>query len=110
MPPCAPSSKIRTSNSWWRTLRYLDRTFNLVDYLQSRDRIHRLSQTRNCEIVLLLAKDSIDEFVDFCLEQKTRLARFVQQDADDILPADAALEKPDILRALLWPEEEPQEQ
>ena len=36
--------------------------------------IHRISQTVDCEIVLLLAKDSIDEFVDFCLEQKTRLA------------------------------------
>jgi SNF2 family DNA or RNA helicase len=84
---------------------YLDRTFNLVDYLQSQDRIHRLSQTSDCQIVLLLAKDSIDEFVDFCLEQKTRLARFVQQDVNDILPADAALEKPDILRALLWPED-----
>jgi SNF2 family DNA or RNA helicase len=83
---------------------YLDRTFNLVDYLQSQDRIHRISQTSECEIMLLLAKDSIDEFVDFCLEQKTRLARFVQQDVDDIQPADAALEKPDILRALLWPE------
>ena len=83
---------------------YLDRTFNLVDYLQSQDRIHRISQTSECEIVLLLAKNSIDEFVDFCLEQKTRLARFVQQDAEEILPADAALEKPDILRALLWPE------
>ena len=83
---------------------YLDRTFNLVDYLQSQDRIHRISQTSDCEIVLLLAKDSIDEFVDFCLEQKARLARFVQQDVDGILPADAALEKPDILRALLWPE------
>jgi len=84
---------------------YLDRTFNLVDYLQSQDRIHRISQTSDCEIMLLLAKDSIDEFVDFCLEQKTRLARFVQQDVDGILPADAALEKPDILRALLWPED-----
>ncbi|MCK1539820.1 MULTISPECIES: DEAD/DEAH box helicase [unclassified Bradyrhizobium] len=83
---------------------YLDRTFNLVDYLQSQDRIHRISQGTDCRIVLLLAKDSIDEFVDFCLEQKARLARFVQQDVDSVLPADAALEKPDILRALLWPE------
>jgi hypothetical protein len=31
---------------------YLDRTFNLVDYLQSQDRIHRISQTRPCDIVL----------------------------------------------------------
>jgi SNF2 family DNA or RNA helicase len=84
---------------------YLDRTFNLVDYLQSQDRIHRISQTSDCEIILLLAKGSIDEFIDFCLEQKTRLARFVQQDVEGILPADAALEKPDILRALLWPKD-----
>src|SRR5262249_13561802 len=41
---------------------YLDRTFNLVDYLQSQDRIHRISQTSDCEIMLLLARDSIDEF------------------------------------------------
>jgi SNF2 family DNA or RNA helicase len=85
---------------------YLDRTFNLVDYLQSQDRIHRISQTRECEIILLLAKDSVDEFVDFCLEQKTRVARFVQQDVDTVQPSDLALEKPEILRALLWPKGE----
>ncbi len=84
---------------------YLDRTFNLVDYLQSQDRIHRISQTSECEIVLLLVKDSIDEFVDFCLEQKNRLAKFVQRDVETVSQADLALEKPDILRALLWPEE-----
>jgi SWI/SNF-related matrix-associated actin-dependent regulator 1 of chromatin subfamily A len=85
---------------------YLDRTFNLVDYLQSQDRIHRISQTSECEIVLLLAKDSVDEFIDFCLEQKTRLAKFVQQDVDTVEETDLALEKPEILRALLWPEDD----
>lgn len=29
---------------------YLDRNFNLVDYLQSQDRIHRISQTKECRI------------------------------------------------------------
>jgi len=82
---------------------YLDRTFNLVDYLQSQDRIHRISQTKPCEIVLLIAKDTVDEFIDFSLEQKHRLARFAQKDVDIVTAQDLALEKPDILRALLAP-------
>lgn len=82
---------------------YLDRTFNLVDYLQSQDRIHRISQTKPCEIVLLIAKDTVDEFIDFSLEQKHRLARFAQKDVDQVSAQDLALQKPDILRALLAP-------
>lgn len=82
---------------------YLDRTFNLVDFLQSQDRIHRLSQIKPCEIVLLTAQDSIDEFVDFSLNQKHRLARYAQRDSDDINSADLALQKPDLLRALIEP-------
>jgi SNF2 family DNA or RNA helicase len=85
---------------------YVDRTFNLVDYLQSQDRIHRISQVSDCQIILLLAENSIDEFVDFCLEQKTRLAQFVQQDVAGVEEADLMMEKPDILRALLLPEED----
>lgn len=80
---------------------YLDRTFNLVDYLQSQDRIHRISQTRACDIVLLLAKSTVDEFIDFSLEQKHRLAKFAQCDTDSISVEDLALEKPEVLRALL---------
>jgi SNF2 family DNA or RNA helicase len=82
---------------------YLDRTFNLVDYLQSQDRIHRISQTKACEVMLLIAKDTVDEFIDFSLEQKHRLARFAQKDAAQISAQDLALEKPAILRALLAP-------
>jgi SWI/SNF-related matrix-associated actin-dependent regulator of chromatin subfamily A-like protein 1 len=80
---------------------YLDRTFNLVDYLQSQDRIHRISQTKQCEILLLIAQNTVDEFIDFSLEQKHRLARFAQNDTDRITRADLALEKPEVLRALL---------
>ncbi len=82
---------------------YLDRTFNLVDFLQSQDRIHRLTQERACEIVVLVAEDTIDEFIDFSLAQKHRLARYTQTDTDAISVADLALRKPDILRALLSP-------
>ena len=84
---------------------YIDRTFNLVDFLQSQDRIHRISQARPCEIVLLIAQSSIDEFVDFSLEQKHRLARFAQRDSDAIAPEDLALSKPDVVRALLSPDD-----
>ena len=38
---------------------YLDRTFNLVDFLQSQDRIHRMSQLNPCEIVLLIAENTM---------------------------------------------------
>ena len=82
---------------------YLDRTFNLVDYLQSQDRIHRISQTRPCEIILLIARKTVDEFIDFSLEQKHRLARFAQSDTNAITVQDLALEKPEVLRALLAP-------
>jgi SNF2 family DNA or RNA helicase len=83
---------------------YLDRTFNLVDYLQSQDRIHRISQTKPCEVILLVVENSIDEFVDFSLEQKSRLAKFVQMDSGSVSSSDTALEKPAVLRALLAPE------
>ena len=86
-----------------RTAVYLDRTFNLVDFLQSQDRIHRLSQKHPCEIVLLLAENTIDEFIDFSLAQKHRLARYAQGDTDAIELEDLMLQKPDILRALLGP-------
>src|SRR5437660_12865321 len=47
---------------------YVDRTFNLVDYVQSQDRIHRISHTRECEILLLLAENTLEEFMDSCFE------------------------------------------
>lgn len=86
-----------------RTAVYLDRTFNLVDFLQSQDRIHRISQTAPCDIMLLIARNTVDEYIDFALEQKQRLAKFTQGDVDEITEPDLALEKPDLLRALLMP-------
>src|SRR5262249_3262868 len=80
---------------------YLDRTFNLVDYVQSQDRIHRISQTQSCEIYLLIAEKTVDEFIEFTLAQKHRLARYVQRDTPSVSTADLALRKPDLLRALL---------
>lgn len=80
---------------------YLDRTFNLVDYLQSQDRIHRISQTRDCEIVLLIAQNTVDEFIDFTLEQKHRVAQFAQSDSEGLSAEDAMMIKPEDLRKLI---------
>ena len=82
---------------------YLDRTFNLVDYLQSQDRIHRISQVQQCEIILLIGRETVDEFIDFTLEQKHRLARFAQADTSEINDDDLQLRRPDVLRALIGP-------
>ncbi len=59
---------------------YLDRNFNLVDYLQSQDRIHRISQTKECTIFKILAKDTIDEYIDRVIEVKKDVAGFIQGD------------------------------
>lgn len=60
---------------------YLDRNFNLVDYLQSQDRIHRISQTKECKIYKLIAKDTIDEYIDDVIYKKNQLAGYIQGDA-----------------------------
>lgn len=80
---------------------YLDRTFNLVDYLQSQDRIHRISQSRDCEIVLLIASDTVDELIDFTLEQKSRVGQFAMLDSDFLSIEDAMMLKPEELRRLI---------
>lgn len=84
-----------------RTAIYLDRSFNLVDYLQSQDRIHRIGQTKECEIILLISPGSIDEYLDFTIEQKTRVAHFVQGDRPGLADEDLAFKKPAVLAALL---------
>ncbi|WP_256622203.1 DEAD/DEAH box helicase [Methanolobus chelungpuianus] len=63
---------------------YLDRNFNLVDYLQSQDRIHRISQVKACKIIKLLAKDTIDEYIDEILYKKQKIAQFLQGDTKDL--------------------------
>lgn len=63
---------------------YLDRNFNLLDYLQSQDRIHRISQTKKCRIYKLIAKNTIDEYIDEIIYKKHKLAEYVQGDIDNI--------------------------
>ncbi len=63
---------------------YLDRNFNLVDYLQSQDRIHRISQNKECYIYKLIAKDTIDEYIEAITIRKHDLAKYIQGDIKNI--------------------------
>lgn len=59
---------------------FYDRGFNLDDYLQAQDRIHRISQTKECNIYNLMINDSIDIWVDRLLKAKQRAAYLAQGD------------------------------
>lgn len=59
---------------------FYDRGFSLDDYLQAQDRIHRISQTQECTVFNLIAKDSIDEWVDGLLNAKYQASQLAQGD------------------------------
>ena len=59
---------------------FYDRGFSLDDYLQAQDRIHRISQTEGCFVHNLIAKDTIDEWVDTLLNAKYQAAQLTQGD------------------------------
>lgn len=59
---------------------FYDRSFSLDDYIQAQDRIHRISQTEPCEVHNLMARGSIDEWVDLLLGAKYCAAQFAQGD------------------------------
>lgn len=54
---------------------FFDRSFSLDDYLQAQDRIHRISQTKDCSIYNLIMRDTIDEWVDELLGAKHMAAK-----------------------------------
>ena len=83
---------------------FFDRGFGLDDYLQAHDRIHRISQTRDCFIHNLIANNTIDEWVDVLLTAKYRAAQLAQGDIDpatfhDTFRADIS----EVLRGVLSP-------
>lgn len=59
---------------------FFDRGFSLDDYLQSQDRIHRVSQTKTCYVYNLIMEDSVDEWVNALLEAKRSAAQLAQGD------------------------------
>jgi len=79
---------------------YLDRNFILADYLQSQDRIHRITQNRPCNIIKILAKDTIDEYIDEILYKKHIIAQFIQGDISIIKDEKEYLDREDLLRIM----------
>jgi len=59
---------------------FFDRGFSLDDYLQAQDRIHRISQERECSVHNLMVEESIDEWVDVLLNAKHQAAQLTQGD------------------------------
>ncbi len=79
---------------------YLDRSFNLVDYIQSQDRIHRISQTKDCIILNVLANDTIDLYIDEIIFKKQNIAKFLQGDSNQIMPNKDFLTKKELIQIL----------
>lgn len=61
---------------------FYDRGFNLDDYLQAQDRIHRISQTKECHIYNLIMQNSIDVWISKLLSAKRNAALLGQGDID----------------------------
>lgn len=79
---------------------YLDRNFNLTDYLQSQDRIHRISQTKPCNITKIIAEDTIDEYIDEILYKKHKIAQYLQSDIKEIKEEKDYLTKEELVKIL----------
>ena len=84
---------------------FFDRGFSLDDYLQAQDRIHRISQTRQCFIHNLMANDTIDEWIDVLLAAKYRAAQLAQGDIGAANFADSfRIDVADVLQEILAPQ------
>jgi len=59
---------------------FFDRSFSLDDYLQAQDRIHRISQDKPCYVHNLIARETVDEWVDALLAAKHLAAQLGQGD------------------------------
>jgi SNF2 family DNA or RNA helicase len=79
---------------------YLDRSFKMDDYIQSQDRIHRIGQEKECNIIKLIAKNTIDEYTDEIIEKKNVLAKFILGDLKTLETQRQFLNKEDLLKIL----------
>lgn len=59
---------------------FYDRGFNLDDYLQAQDRIHRISQKKKCFVYNFLIDGSVDVWIDKLLNAKQYAAFLAQGD------------------------------
>ncbi len=86
---------------------FYDRGFNLDDYLQAQDRIHRISQKRKCYVYNLMVKESVDEWIDKLLEAKQYAAFLAQGDIDkDEYKQLADYSYGELIREILYSERE----
>lgn len=84
---------------------FYDRGFSLDDYLQAQDRIHRISQTEECFVHNLIARETIDEWVDTLLNAKFQAAQMTQGDISlDEFSAEYTLDLSNVLAQILSPE------
>lgn len=81
---------------------FYDRSFSLDDYLQAQDRIHRISQTKTCFVTNLVAKNTVDDWVDELLAAKNLAAKLGQGDiTKDQYQAEASYAFGQMLREVL---------
>jgi SNF2 family DNA or RNA helicase len=81
---------------------FYDRSFSLDDYLQAQDRIHRISQTKTCYVVNLVARGTVDEWVDELLSAKQLAAKLGQGDiTKDQYQAEATYAFAEMIREVL---------
>lgn len=59
---------------------FYDRSLSLDDYLQAQDRIHRISQTKECYIYNIQINHSIDQWIDKLIASKSLAAKLAQGD------------------------------
>lgn len=82
---------------------FFDRSFSLDDYLQAQDRIHRISQKRECYIWNLVAAGTVDDWVDMLLAAKHIAAQLAQGDIDrEGYRERANYDFGRVLRGILW--------
>lgn len=79
---------------------YVDRTFNLNDFLQSQDRIHRISQKKRCNIYILISKNTVDEYIDEILTKKDTIASFIHGDTTELELPKSLLTKEKLIEIL----------
>lgn len=61
---------------------YFERNFSLSDYLQSQDRIHRITQEKTSYIYNIFTKNSVEEWLEALVMAKENAASLIQGDME----------------------------
>jgi SNF2 family DNA or RNA helicase len=79
---------------------YIDRNFNLLDYLQSQDRIHRITQERAAYIHNVVGIETIDVYIEDVVYRKQAVGEYLYGDSRDLTMPPPQFTKDEILRLL----------